>query len=173
MIGFEKKSKDLNAKIEALELYACHFNKVLVNIHELQPGELQGTCSNTCACQLAAAHYFKNHENVIFSKFDSNAMVKGEYMLQEIEMAWFETAKDERDSLMFKPFFLWGDHISRERSLFEIQVSNYLLFGNLVFPNCMSYVGGSLKGIIEVGFTPPCKLAEDESILITMKTIKN
>jgi hypothetical protein len=163
MVGMEVGSPDIEAKVKELEhRFASHFDEMLYTVHELQTGEVPGTCSNHFCTQVAAELHFDDATNVIFTKFDCNMRIAGP-LLQEMESVWTTIEEAERRACSFYPVLCWShDRPDTERTLVEIMTSVTVMSFSNFAPFVMAYVSGSLQGVIQEGFTPPGLLAEDE-----------
>lgn len=169
IVGMERKTPDQDKKLAEIQAKGGDaFDQVLYTVHDLLPGEIPGTGSNHFATQVAAELHFEDKTNVIFSKFDCNMRLSGN-LLEEIEAVWCSVDAPRRKGITFMPNVFWSADIpDKDRSAMEITCSLGMSVSANMAPFSISFVSGSLLGAIEVGYTPPALLGEDE-LMFTKK----
>jgi len=138
---------------------------LLFTVHTLRPGEVAGTGSNVMCLQAAAERVFNSEElqkRVLFTKIDCNCRISKNFLI-EMEDAWSNMkTENQRLSCTMCPLLYWSsERPDWERNCVESAWTHGLLT-TVGLPFMVSLVSGSLRGIIEVGYTPPSLLSEDE-----------
>jgi len=149
------------------ERYSRSISHFLYTVHELRDGEIAGTGSNHFQTQVAAEQFFPKelHNNVIFTKLDANVRMSRN-CLAEIESCYSTLSENERLGATYFPPIIWtSPEKDANRTMAEFTVSNFLAVAAVgIVDYQMSFVSGSLKGLIQAGYTCASLLPEDENL---------